>query len=138
MNNKLSKYTFFKTKGEPNLNHIIKREKWNVIERTINTKIVQKNKNNYWPSQISVSLKGKSYNYPEVRDVQNTGYTCGPTSSSMCSQVLRNYICESQLAKQSGTSSYYGSSTKGLKKGLEKNNFKCIIYYFLSNCLFTI
>lgn len=129
LNNKLSKYTFFKTKGEPKVYHIIKREKWNVIERAINTRIVQQNKNNYWPVQITVSLKGKSYTYSEVRDVQNTGYTCGPTSSSMCSQVLRNYICESQLAKQSGSSYYSGSSTSGLKKGLEKNNFKCSIYY---------
>lgn len=129
LNNKLSKYTFFKTKGEPNVYHIIKREKWNVIERAINTRIVQQNKNNYWPVQITVSLKGKSYTYSEVRDVQNTGYTCGPTSSSMCSQVLRNYICESQLAKQSGSSYYSGSSTSGLKKGLEKNNFKCSVYY---------
>ena len=129
LNNKLSKYTFFKTKGEPTINHIIQREKWNVIERAINTLIVKKNKNNYWPSQITVSLKGKSYSYPEVRDVQNTGYSCGPTSSSMCSQVLRNYVCEKQLTKQSGTSVMWGSSTKGLKKGLEKNNFKCSIYY---------
>ena len=129
LNNKLSKYTFFKTKGEPTINHIIQREKWNVIERAINTLIVKKNKNNYWPSQITVSLKGKSYSYPEVRDVQNTGYSCGPTSSSMCSQVLRNYVCEKQLTKQSGTSVMWGSSTKGLKKGLEKNNFKCTIYY---------
>lgn len=129
LNNKLSKYTFFKTKSEPNLNHIIKREKWNVIERAINTRIVQINKNNYWPVQITVSLKGKSYTYPEVRDVQNTGYSCGPTSASMCSQVLRNYICEKQLTKQSGTSIKWGSSTKGLKKGLEKNHFKCTFYY---------
>lgn len=129
LNNKLSKYTFFKTKGEPKVYHIIKREKWIVIERAINTRIVQQNKNNYWPVQITVSLKGKSYTYSEVRDVQNTGYTCGPTSSSMCSQVLRNYICESQLAKQSGSSYYSGSSTSGLKKGLEKNNFKCSVYY---------
>ena len=129
LNNKLSKYTVFKTKAEPNLNHVIKREKWNVIERAINTLIVKKNKNNYWPVQITVSLKGKSYSYPEVRDVQNTDYSCGPTSSSMCSQVLRNYVCEKQLTKQSGTSVKWGSSTKGLKKGLEKNNFKCTIYY---------
>ena len=129
LHNKLSKYTFFKTKDEPNLNHIVKREKWNIIEREINTKIVKKNRNNYWPSQITVSLNGKSYTYPEVRDVQNTGYSCGPTSSSMCSQVLRNYVCEKQLTKQSGTSVMWGSSTKGLKKGLEKNHFKCSIYY---------
>ena len=126
---KLSKYTFFKSKSEPKLNHIIKREKWNVIERALNTKIVKKNKHNYWPSQISASLKGKSYTYPEVRDVQNTGYTCGPTSASMCSQALRNYYCEKYIAKKAGSNAYSGSSTKGIKKALEKLHFKCSLYY---------
>lgn len=129
LNKKLSKYVFFKSKAEPKLNHIIKREKWNVIERALNTKIVKKNKNGYWPKQITVSLKGKSYTYAEVRDVQNTGYTCGPTSCSMCSQALRNYYCESYLCKKAGTSPYSGSSTKGLKKALERSHFKCSIYY---------
>ena len=129
MKNKLSKYTFFKSKAEPKLNHIIKREKWNVIERAINTKIVKKNKNGYWPGTVTVSLKGKSYTYAEVRDVQNTGYTCGPTSASMCSQVLKNYYCEKYIAKKAGSNAYSGSSTSGLKKALEKLNFKCSIYY---------
>lgn len=129
LNNKLSKYVIFKSKAEPTINHIIKREKWNVIERAINTKIVKKNKYGYWPSQITVLLKEKSYTYAEVRDEQNTDYTCGPTSASMCSQVLKKYVNEKYLAKQAGTSSVYGSSTKGLKKALEKNNFKCSIYY---------
>ena len=129
LKNKLSKYTFFKSKAEPKLNHIIKREKWNVIERAINTKVVLKNKKNYWPSKITVSLKGKSYTYSEVRDIQNTGYTCGPTSASMCTQVLKNYVNEKYLAKLAGSNSYSGSSTKGLKKALEKNHFKCSIYY---------
>lgn len=129
LKNKLSKYVVFKSKSEPKYNHIIKREKWNVIERAINTKIVSKNKHNYWPASVTVNLKGKSYNYPEVRDVQNTGYTCGPTSSSMCTQVLRNYYNEAYLAKQSGTSYSSGSSTSGLKRGLEKFNFKCTVYY---------
>ena len=129
LNKKLSNYTFFKSQAEPKLNHIIKREKWNVIERAINTKIVKKNKNGYWPSKIKVSLLGKSYHYPEVRDVQDTGYTCGPTSSSMCSQVLRNYVNEKKLAVQAGSDPDYGSSTSGLKKAMEKNNFKCKVYY---------
>ena len=129
LNKKLSKYTFFKSKAEPTFNHIIKREKWNVIERAINTLIVKKNKNGYWPYQVTVSLKGKSYTYPEVRDVQNTGYTCGPTSSSMCSQALRNYYCESYLAQKSGSDAYSGSSTSGLKYGLEKCHFKCSYFY---------
>ncbi|MBR4448230.1 cysteine peptidase family C39 domain-containing protein [Methanobrevibacter sp.] len=129
LKNKLPKYTFFKSKAEPKLNHIIKREKWNVIERAVNTKIVLKNNKNYWPSKVTVSLKGKSYTYCEVRDIQNTGYTCGPTSASMCTQVLKNYFNEKYLSQLSGTSSYWGSSTKGLKKGLEKKNFKCTLYY---------
>ena len=127
--NKLSKYTFFKSKSEPKLKHIISREKWNVIERAINTKIVKKNKKNYWPSQITVSLKGKSYTYSEVRDVQNTGYTCGPTSTSMCSQALRNYYCESYLAKLAGSTYSEGSSSSGLKKAMEKCHFSCKIYH---------
>lgn len=129
LNKKLSKYVFFKSKAEPKLNHIIKREKWNVIERALNTQIVKKNKNGYWPKQITVSLKGKSYTYSEVRDVQDTGYTCGPTSCSMCSQALRNYYCESYLSKKAGTSPYYGSSTRGLKNALDASHFKCSIYY---------
>lgn len=129
LNKKLSKYTFFKSKAEPKYNHIIKREKWNVIERAINTKIVKKNKHGYWPSQVTVSLKGKSYTYPEVRDEQNTGYTCGPTSASMCSQALRNYYCEKYITKKGDTTPSEGSSTRGLKKALEKCHFKCSIYY---------
>ena len=127
--NKVTKYTFFKSKSEPNYNQLITRTKWNVIERYINTKVVPKNEYKCWPSQITVSLKGKSYTYPEVRDVQDTGYTCGPTSASMCTQVLRNYVNEQYLASKSGTTSYDGSSTSGLKRGLESFNMKCTYYY---------
>ena len=129
LNGKLTKYTFFKTKSHPKLNHIIKRTKWNVIEREINKKLVQHNKKGYWPGKISVSLKGKSYTYPEVRDAQNTGYTCGPASASMCSQVLKNYVCEKYLAKLGGTKKSEGTKCSGIKKSLEKNNFKCTYYY---------
>lgn len=127
--NRMSNYVFFKTKQCPNLNHVIVREKWNVIEREINTKVVKANKAGYWPKEITVSLKGKSYTYPQVRDVQDTGYTCGPTSSSMCTQFLKNYRCEKELAKLSKTTFRDGSLTKNLKLGLEKCNFKCSIYY---------
>ena len=128
LNNKLSQYTFFKSKKEPNLQHIISRKKWNVIERALNTKLVKKNKIGYWPSQITVSLKGKSYTYSEVRDMQDTTFSCGPTSSSMCTQVLRNYMCESYLIKLSGARKNYGSSPTGLARALEKNHYKCTSY----------
>lgn len=69
---KLSKNTFFKSKQSPKINHIIKREKWNVIEQAINIKMVKKNSYSYWPGSITVNLKGKSLTYCEVRDTQNT------------------------------------------------------------------
>lgn len=129
LHKKISKYTFFKTKAEPKINHILVREKWNVIERTLNTRVVLKNSHSFWPSQLTVNLKGKSYTYPEVRDIQNTGYTCGPTSASMCTQVLRNYVNEAYLGYQAGSNAYSGSSTSGLKYALEKNHCKCSYYY---------
>lgn len=129
LNKKLSKYTFFKSKAEPKLNHIIKREKWNVIEREFYKKIEYPNKINYWPSSITADLKGKNYTYSEIRDPQDTGYTCGPTSASMCTQVLRSFICEKQLAKQAGTVMGFGTKCPWIKKALEKNNFKCSYFY---------
>lgn len=128
LNKKLSRYTFFKTKSHPNTNHIVKREKWNVIERAVNVKIVQANRHNYWPGEITVSLKGKSYTYPEVRDVQSNALNCGPTSASVCTQVLRNYYCESYLAKQMGTNAE-GTPCPKIIKGLEKNGFSCTYFY---------
>ena len=124
---KLSNYTFFKSKDCPTYNHIIKREKWNVIERALNTKLVKKNKYNYWPGSITVSLKGKSYTYAEVRDVQNTEYTCGPTSASVCSQALRKYNSELYFQKQAHVTS--GVNIPVLKRALEKNGFKVSYYY---------
>ena len=124
----MSKYVFFKTKLEPKLKHILVREKWNVIERAINTKVVKANKIGYSPKQITVSLKGKSYTYPQVRDVQDTGYTCGPTSSSMCTQFLKDYHCERELAILSKTTYEDGSFTSLLAEGLEKCGYKCTIY----------
>lgn len=126
---KLSKYTFFKTKSHPNTNHIIKRVKWNVIEREINKKLVKANKYNYWPGKVTVSLKGKSYIYPEVRDVQNTAYTCGPTSASVCSQVLRNYVSEAYLAKEAGSKPVVGTPCHGIIKALAKKNYECEYFY---------
>ena len=128
LNNKLSKYTFFKTKSRPNTNHIIKREKWNVIERALNMKLVKSNRYSFWPSKITVSLNGKAYTYSEVRDPQNTEYTCGPTSASVCSQVLKNYLSEKYLAKKAGSKPVIGTPCHGMIKALGKN-FNCTYFY---------
>ena len=124
---KLSKYVYFKSKDCPNINHIIKREKWNVIERTLNTHLVKKNKYNYWPETITASLKGKSYTYSEVRDIQNTEYTCGPTSASVCSQALRNYYSELFFQRQAHADS--GVNIPVLKNAISRNGFKTSYFY---------
>lgn len=130
---KLSKYTFFKSKDYPNINHIIVREKWNVIERALNTKIVKKNQYNYWPSSITVSLKGKSYTYSEVRDIQNTEYTCGPTSASSCSQALRNFHSEKYFQKKANVVS--GVNIPVLKRALDNTNFKTSYFYSVDSAV---
>ena len=123
----MSKYTIFKTKDCPNVNHILKREKWNVIERALNTKLVKSNKYNYWPSSITVSIKGKAYTYSEVRDIQNTGYTCGPTSASVCGQALRNYHSEKFFQTKAHVTS--GVNIPVLKSVLDGNGFKTSYFY---------
>lgn len=129
LKNKLTKFTFFKTKTYPNTYHIINRVKWNVIEKEIYKKLVDANRHGYWPGLIKVSLKGKSYFYPEVRDWQDTSYTCGPASCSMCSQVLKNYLCEKYIARHAGTTKANGTACSGMVKALERQHFKCEYYY---------
>lgn len=124
---KMSKYTFFKTKDAPKTCHIIKREKWNVIEQKLNKKLVKKNRYSYWPSSITVSLKGKSLTYSEVRDVQNTGYTCGPTSASMCSMALRKYYSEKYFQIEGHANG--GINIPDLKRVIDNNGFKSSYYY---------
>lgn len=130
---KLSKYTFFKTKSSPKIYHILKREKWNVIEQALNIKLVKKNKYNYWPSYVSASLKGKSYTYSEVRDVQNTEYTCGPTSASSCSQALRNYYSEKYFQKKAHVT--HGVNLNVLKRAVDNSNFKSTYFYSMSTAV---
>ena len=125
---KLTRYTFFASKSNPTYFHIIQREKWNVIEKEVNRQLVDANEHGYWPSEVTVDLRGKWYTYPYVRDPQDTEYTCGPTSCSMCSQALRNYYCESHLAALSGTGSE-GTGTPGMVYAMECHEFWCTYYY---------
>ena len=131
--NKLSKYTFFKSKASPKIYHVIKREKWNVIEQAINIKMVKKNSYSYWPGSITVNLKGKSLTYAEVRDTQNTEYTCGPTAASVCSQVLKNYYSEKYFQKKAHVTS--GVNIPVLKKALENSKFKVSYFYSMSTAI---
>lgn len=133
LNNKLSKFTFFKTKASPDKYHILKREKWNVIEQAINTKMVKKNSYSYWPSYVTVNLKNKALTYSEVRDTQNTEYTCGPTSASVCSQVLKNFFSEKYFQTKAHVTS--GVNIPDLKRVLQQNHFKVSYFYSMSTAI---
>ena len=97
---KLSKYVCFKSKSAPKTYHILHRSKWNVIEQAINIK---------------------------VRDIQNYGYTCGPTSASVCSQALKKYYSERYFQTEAHVTD--GINIPDLKNVLEYNGFKASYYY---------
>lgn len=128
LNNFMSKYVAFKTKSEPDIYHVLRREKWNVIEKAINTNLVLSNGGAY-PETITASLKDKEYTYSEVRDVQNTSYTCGPTSLSICSQALKTYVSEYRSSIDAGSTYSDGTSTSGLANAAKKHNMTATYYY---------
>lgn len=126
MYGKLSKYVLFKTKDSPDVYHILKRGNWNVIERALNVKLVKKNGYAYWPKSITVAIKGKSYIYSVVRDVQNTEFTCGPTSASLCSQALKKYCSEKFFQVKAHVTS--GVNVEVLKRAIDTNGFRSSYY----------
>lgn len=130
---KLPKYVMFKSKDSPKVKHIIKRENWNVIERALNTKLVKKNKYDYWPGSITVSLNGKSYTYSVVRDIQNTEYTCGPTAASVCSQALKKYYSEKFFQEEADVVD--GVNIPVLKSAIDRNGFKTSYFYYMSEAV---
>ena len=124
----MSKYVLFscgqKDTNENLIYYIIRREKWNTIEKAINYVLVYgdgsddyKYKDymeqitinlggkNKWAG-TTINLKGKEYNYWFVVDQQGDtsteGGSCGPTSASMITQYLHNFSSEWQISKKVG------------------------------------
>ena len=128
LNKHLSKYVAFKTSDEPYLYHVLKREKWNVIEKTLNKYFVEKNTMTI-PETLTVSLKGKSYTYSEARDIQDTSYTCGPTATSVCTQTLKNYVNEDTLAVDFKTYKYRGTYASNIPPAMKKYNISAVYFY---------
>jgi len=128
LNKYMSKYVAFKTLNESNIYHVLKREKWNVIEKAIN-KIRVKTAKGTTPNNITVNLKGKEYTYGEARAIQSTEYTCGPTATSVCTQTLRNYVNEHTLAVEFKTYTYTGTYAKYITPALKKHNMTAEYIY---------
>lgn len=128
LNKHMSKYVAFKTLNESNIYHVLKREKWNVIEKAVNKQRVKTSKGTT-PNNITVNLKGKSYTYGEARAKQSTEYTCGPTATSVCTQSLRNYVNEHTLAVDFKTYTYTGTYAKYVPGAMKKHNMTAEYIY---------
>lgn len=128
LNKYMSKYVAFKTLNESNIYHVLKREKWNVIEKAVNKERVKSSKG-VIPNNITVNLKGKAYTYGEARAIQSTEYTCGPTATSVCTQSLRNYVNEYTLAVEFNTYKYTGTYAKYIPDAMKKHNMTAEYIY---------
>lgn len=76
-------------------------------------------KNGRVPNYVVLS---STSNNPLVIDYQNNGYNCGPTSLSMCFQMLAYWVSEPTLAREMGTNSN-GTSPSQLIKGASTHGF---------------
>lgn len=132
-----SKYTAFLTKETPNTYQVVKRGVWNAIEESIYYRLVKNDGKNGtlnsppWPAEIKVDFANKKTyvidewinwkadecTYHFVADDQDLGYTCGPTSCSVVTQILHHYHSEwkmqSLIHAVSGTGS--GPDTHAIK-----------------------
>lgn len=128
LNKHLSQYVSFKTKNESNIYHVLRREKWNVIEKEMNRLLITKNTMTK-PESITVNLDGKEYTYSELRDKQDFTYTCCPTSASVCSQALRNYVNEQTFNIAFETYKDRGTYAKKVLTRIKKYNFTASYIY---------
>lgn len=121
---KLSRYVTFTCQNDTTKKYVIRREKWNWIQKQIYTKYLDfKYSKNITDPTVTVNLSGNQTNYGIRVDDQNTGYTCGPTSLSMCSQLLMNYHAEPILATACGTTGD-GTGDAQIQSGAAKYNMK--------------
>lgn len=79
-------------------------------------------KNGRMPNYVVAS---STANNPLCIDYQNNSVNCGPTSLSMCMQMLAEWIPEPQLAREMGTGSG-GTSPSELKYGAKTHGFELV------------
>lgn len=132
---KPSRYTCFESKDTDTYN-VCKRETWNMLEESIHYYLVENNSRSF-PAEVTfdfsnrqtrigshtVSWKGSGYEclLHFVADAQDWQYTCGPTSASVCTQVLHNYYSEKQLKNEGNIIS--PSGPEKIKTAVDKHEF---------------
>lgn len=77
-------------------------------------------KNNRYPNYVTQTVTAQN---PLVIDIQDTSYTCGPTSLSMASQLLYNWHSE-QTMKTLCRTNKNGTSPQQLIDGAKKSGIK--------------
>lgn len=137
-----SKYTAFLSKETPNTYNVLERERWNAVEESIYYYLVKGDGKKGtldspdWPDYIEIDFanhktkfnggttidwKAEKCTYWFVADNQDTGYTCGPTSSSVCTQILHKYYSERYMQ-----SLIHASSSNGSGPGSHQSAFKSL------------
>lgn len=148
-NYKMSAYVAFQCEEYPNKYIVLERERWNMIEESYYAFMVQGAglKNSYavvpYPQKLTVNFKEKTTTFDGnntrnwkaekgniyyVADNQNYGRTCGPTSSSVCTQVLHNYYSERNLEEIIHAQANDGSSPSGIASALKNSGFYATTY----------
>ena len=148
LNNYLeSKYTAFRCTND-NKYHVIERERWNVIEESIyyyralgDTKKYTLDDPGY-PNEIIIDFpnkrtkmgsngwtnwKAEKSTYHFCADAQDLGYTCGPTSCSVCTQVLHKYHTEREMQKIIKADGN-GSGPESHRSALRSLGFTAVMY----------
>lgn len=142
----MSAYTCFECQEEPNKIMVIERERWNAIEEAWHYYMVKgKGKKRFsvipYPKMVidfankrstldgeNIGWKSEKCNIYYVADNQNTGYTCGPTACSVCTQVLHKYYSERNLQELIHATSSSGSSYTTHAQQLKKLGFTASVY----------
>lgn len=129
-NMQMSRWTMFKT-GEKDeedklIQYVIPRERWNVIEKAIYYSLVFGKGDKYsvsLPESITINLngthtfgdgkrinlKGMKCNYWYCGNHQDDGHSCGPTSFSIISQYMHNFVGEWNVQHTHGLTAQGGS-----------------------------
>lgn len=136
----LTKYATFSIESEKT-SYLVKREVWNAIEESIHFYLV-KGQGVAWPKTFVIDMANKRTKCGDtwinwkasecrnyiVRDRQNTGYTCGPTACSVCTQVLHNYRSEQKLQSKIHATSGSGSAPGTHVNKLRDFGYKASLY----------
>lgn len=144
---KMTPYVSFECAEEPNKMMVLERERWNMVEESYHYYMVKGNGKKWsysvvpYPEKLVIDFKNKASYFDGTKtnwkgekgniyycgDNQNLGRTCGPTASSVTTQVVHNYYSERRFNED------YVHVIKGSAPDTLRDAFK---YFGLTGTLF--